>query len=307
MRPPTRTTRATRAIDEDEADFAVNHSRRSVQPGSNQSSRTGTPMSDREKKPRHRMTDKQLERLEALYQEDTHPTREQKQALGDDVGMDTRTVTVWFQNRRQLAKKQSLIVNSTQPMCRLPLSSVPRRENRQTSVSSMSQSSSFGRVSPQPYIVSRQIKRELWEHLPSASPSMPASATTSAMPSPLAKKSSRAYLEADKENTSTKRKPILEWACPKVAKRQRLQPKDDLDLGGDETEDEEHDDTLVDVDPNLPFKKIDESVELDRGQRMSSSGSLESVAIPPEYRAKFDDDVVLGASLLLAFTYSARS
>ena len=62
-----------------------------TRPSSNRSSRTGTPSSDKDKKPRHRMTDLQLERLEVLYQLDTHPTREQKQALGDEVGMYVHT------------------------------------------------------------------------------------------------------------------------------------------------------------------------------------------------------------------------
>lgn len=39
------------------------------------------------KKARHRMTDLQLEKLEALYQRTTHPTREEKQQLGTEVDM----------------------------------------------------------------------------------------------------------------------------------------------------------------------------------------------------------------------------
>lgn len=39
------------------------------------------------KKPRHRMTDLQLERLETLYEQTTHPTREDKEKLGNEVGM----------------------------------------------------------------------------------------------------------------------------------------------------------------------------------------------------------------------------
>lgn len=91
MRPPTRATRSARALTENQepsvrpsaGDVSRAHSR----PTSNRSSRTSTPYSDRDKKPRHRMTDKQLERLEELYQQDTHPSRELKQALGEQVGM----------------------------------------------------------------------------------------------------------------------------------------------------------------------------------------------------------------------------
>ena len=87
MGPQTRTTRAVHTINAENIKASVNASQSSVQPSSNRLSRTGSTMSDKEKKPRHRMTDMQLERLEALYQQDTHPTREQKQALGDEVGM----------------------------------------------------------------------------------------------------------------------------------------------------------------------------------------------------------------------------
>ncbi|KAI0095083.1 homeobox domain-containing protein [Irpex rosettiformis] len=308
MRPATRTTRATRVTNVEELDIVPF----SQSAASCRSSRTGTPASDRGKKPRHRMTDKQLERLEALYQEDTHPTRERKQALGDDVGMDTRTVTVWFQNRRQLAKKQSSIVNSTQPMSRQPLSAVPQHANkhsRQSSVSSFSQLSFSDRVTPQPYSVSRQVKRELWEYLPSTPPSLPTSAATSAMPSPLSKKFKRSlevYPELDKENANRKRKPVLEWACARMVKRQRLQPTENIDDCGDETEDEDLEDTLIDIEADLAGDTIGKP-KFNQGSRTTDSGSLEAVVIPPEYKAKFDDDIIFGASLLLTFTYAFRS
>ncbi|KAI0347800.1 homeobox-domain-containing protein [Trametopsis cervina] len=318
MRPPARTTRAMRVADEQEEPVVVDGAANVFRlPASNRSSRTGTPFSDKGKKPRHRMTDRQLEQLEALYQRDTHPTREQKQTLGDEVGMDTRTVTVWFQNRRQLAKKQSLIVNSApQAMVRQPLSTVSQRNgqlSRQPTVSSSSRSSSE-RLTPQPPMSYRQNKRELWEHLPSTPPSLPDSALTSAMSSPLSKRfhgSSGAAQEADKENADRKRKPILEWACARMAKRQRLQPSGDLDAYDDETEDEyEHEDTLVDFDDDLGNKKVGDDNENDMNDkrpRISSSGSLDAIVIPPEYRAGFDADVIFGASLLLTFTYSFRS
>lgn len=89
MRPPARATRSSRAADSHEPALA-NVKNLARPTASKRSSRTGTPYSDRDykdKKPRHRMTDSQLERLEVLYQLDTHPTREQKQALGEEVGM----------------------------------------------------------------------------------------------------------------------------------------------------------------------------------------------------------------------------
>ena len=42
----------------------------------------------KEKKPqRHRITRSQLERLEALYKENSHPTRQIKQSLASEVGL----------------------------------------------------------------------------------------------------------------------------------------------------------------------------------------------------------------------------
>lgn len=233
---------------------------------------------------------------------------------------DTRTVTVWFQNRRQLAKKQSFIVNKApQPMSRQPLGTISHRNqpSRQPSYSSLSQySSGIDRNTPQPYAFSRQMKRELWEHLPSTPPSQPMSAFTSAMPSPLAKKFPGSHVEnddSDKENIGRKRKPILEWACARMAKRQRLQPvEEDLDICGDETEEEEeeHEDTLVDFDGNLVNAKLGKkpagSKQVDE-TGITSTGSLEAIVIPPEYSAKFDADVVFGASLLLTFQYAYRA
>lgn len=193
-------------------------------------------------------------------------------------------------------------------MCRQPLSAVPQRTNqssRQSSVSSLSQSSSSRRVTPQSYPVSRKIKRELWEHLPSTPPSLPDSAVTSAMPSPTSKKSrsfSEAYPEADKENVDRSGKPILEWACARMAKRQRIQPPEDEDVYDGETEDENHEDTLVDIEADLSGDKISKT-----RPTISSSRSFESVAIPPEFKDRFDDDILFGASLLLTFTYAYRS
>ena len=89
MRPPARTTRSVRRLSD--AQDPPSPTRRPANPkiapkaALRSVSKPATAYS--EKKPRHRMTDLQLERLEALYQQDTHPSREQKQALGDEVGM----------------------------------------------------------------------------------------------------------------------------------------------------------------------------------------------------------------------------
>ncbi|KAG2367793.1 hypothetical protein BDR07DRAFT_1606008 [Suillus spraguei] len=59
-------------------------------------------------KKRHRMSSKQLMCLESLYQKDTHPSRHRKNQLAGELGMDYKTITIWFQNKRQNAKRSKL-------------------------------------------------------------------------------------------------------------------------------------------------------------------------------------------------------
>ncbi|KZP28807.1 hypothetical protein FIBSPDRAFT_852059 [Athelia psychrophila] len=40
-----------------------------------------------EKKPRRRMTDEQTMKLDALYDEKTHPTTQEKRCLGQEIGL----------------------------------------------------------------------------------------------------------------------------------------------------------------------------------------------------------------------------
>ena len=85
MRPATRSSRSTRLaplrVHQDEAqdnDFAN---------ASGKSTNAATKRPEKGKKPRHRMTNRQLEHLEALYQKATHPSRLEKEALAVKVGM----------------------------------------------------------------------------------------------------------------------------------------------------------------------------------------------------------------------------
>ena len=199
-------------------------------------------------------------------------------------------------------------------MSRQPLGTVSHRNlqpssRQQSVISSVSQSSFEDRRTPQPS--SRALKRELWEYLPSspANESLPVSAATSAMPSPLAKKF-LGVRGSGKENCGAdgrKRKPILEWACARVAKRQRMVPNEDDELTEDESVDilgtndgEESERTLVDIKPaTTSHKKLSHA--------FPASASLAPISIPPEYSDKFAPDVVLGASLLLTFQYSLKA
>ncbi|KAM5533969.1 hypothetical protein V8D89_012394 [Ganoderma adspersum] len=70
-----------------------------------------------EKRPRHKMTDYQLQRLEELYRADTHPTRSAKEALAMEVGMNVKSVLIWFQNRRQDRSRKAKAI-ATPPLTR---------------------------------------------------------------------------------------------------------------------------------------------------------------------------------------------
>ncbi|KAH9081722.1 hypothetical protein EDB83DRAFT_2512573 [Lactarius deliciosus] len=59
---------------------------------------------------RHRMTGDKLETLDAFFRRNTHPSRKEKEAICKDLDIDLKTVTIWFQNKRQTvarSRKQS--------------------------------------------------------------------------------------------------------------------------------------------------------------------------------------------------------
>ncbi|KAH9932012.1 homeobox-domain-containing protein [Epithele typhae] len=59
------------------------------------------------KKPRHRHAPHQLVALNELYEQTEHPTLEQRTALAEHLGMETKTVNSWFQNKRASSKKRT--------------------------------------------------------------------------------------------------------------------------------------------------------------------------------------------------------
>lgn len=92
MRPPARNTRSTRGSTTDNGNPTITQetlgdSNASQDNSAMPPSKKGVHTSGKTKKSRHRMTNQQLDRLEALYQHSTHPSRQAKQELGDKVGM----------------------------------------------------------------------------------------------------------------------------------------------------------------------------------------------------------------------------
>ncbi|KAF8624219.1 hypothetical protein AX15_005985 [Amanita polypyramis BW_CC] len=60
-----------------------------------------------QKKPRHRHSPAQLAALNELFEKNEHPSLEQRIALAEQLGMETKTVNAWFQNKRASSKKRS--------------------------------------------------------------------------------------------------------------------------------------------------------------------------------------------------------
>ncbi|KAI6112436.1 hypothetical protein EDD16DRAFT_1521440 [Pisolithus croceorrhizus] len=59
------------------------------------------------KKPRHRHSPTQLAALNELFEKGDHPSLEDRVELAERLGMETKTVNAWFQNKRASTKKRN--------------------------------------------------------------------------------------------------------------------------------------------------------------------------------------------------------
>jgi hypothetical protein len=64
-------------------------------------------LKERQKKPRHRHSAYQLAALNQLYERNEHPSLDDRTNLAEKIGMETKTVNAWFQNKRAANKKRS--------------------------------------------------------------------------------------------------------------------------------------------------------------------------------------------------------
>ncbi|KAG5718697.1 Zinc finger homeobox protein 3 [Termitomyces sp. T112] len=72
-------------------------------------------LKDKQKKPRHRHTPAQLAALNELFDKNEHPSLESRSSLAERLGMETKTVNAWFQNKRASSKKRTRSVPYTIP------------------------------------------------------------------------------------------------------------------------------------------------------------------------------------------------
>ncbi|KIK97698.1 hypothetical protein PAXRUDRAFT_824657 [Paxillus rubicundulus Ve08.2h10] len=79
---------------------------------SNSLSRTSSVASissdDAARRTRKRFTSVQLMMLEQLFHHTSHPTRGEREAVAQTAGMEMKSVTIWFQNKRQTERKVAL-------------------------------------------------------------------------------------------------------------------------------------------------------------------------------------------------------
>lgn len=59
-------------------------------------------------KSRKRVTPHQLKHLERVFASETHPSRGSREELARELGMELKSVTIWFQNKRQSIKRNIL-------------------------------------------------------------------------------------------------------------------------------------------------------------------------------------------------------
>ncbi|KAI0307962.1 Homeodomain-like protein [Multifurca ochricompacta] len=64
------------------------------------------------KRTRKRFTGSQLTRLELLFHQASHPSREERETLARELDLEPKAVTIWFQNRRQNERKATLNTDS---------------------------------------------------------------------------------------------------------------------------------------------------------------------------------------------------
>jgi len=206
---------------------------------------------------RRRNSPQQLKALQELFEATSHPTREQRMALAGELGMyvnlygdaprsdlsryvrELKSVTNWFQNRRQTEKRKSLVwnENNSPRVNALQSHRLARRYPKRILSGSFTVSlDKIARLAERPSFPSStpianrtpltprttNIRAqssprpsELWKHIPS-SPAAPPS-------SPGAEEARLAVLPLRSKTWRS-----LEWACLKARRDRRTEGEDDI-------------------------------------------------------------------------------
>ncbi|KIK30231.1 hypothetical protein PISMIDRAFT_671384 [Pisolithus microcarpus 441] len=215
---------------------------------------------------RRRNTREQIEVLQKVYAITAHPSRGQRQSLASELGMELKSVTNWFQNKRQTCRKKSLAYKENVPSnhrTERPIlgsnhisqkaaarSSVSRSTVSLDEVAELSERStrlrqsvattpfSLGTSNIQKEVSTPRRSADLWKYMPS---------------SPLTPYSSPHWKEADR-SSEAKVFRSLEWACLRARRENRAD---------DDESCAEQRGTVTD-DPNLIHEQDTTSVRADR-------------------------------------------
>ncbi|EKM84246.1 hypothetical protein AGABI1DRAFT_110805 [Agaricus bisporus var. burnettii JB137-S8] len=173
---------------------------------------------------RKRFTNVQLMMLENLFHQNSHPSREDRESVAKAGGMEIKSVTIWFQNKRQTERKSAAGNHgsfNSPPLTHQPTTrrtSSPTLTNR-TSTSQTSSRPSLDRVAsrselraPAPRTPSRRLDPNAtpWDNMPSSPIVDPNSPPA------------REFVEFGKKRRT------LEWACAAA----RLAEKDGVRQAG---------------------------------------------------------------------------
>ncbi|GLB43559.1 putative homeodomain containing protein [Lyophyllum shimeji] len=194
---------------------------------------------------RKRFTSDQLTMLENLFHQNSHPSREERDTVARLGGMETKSVTIWFQNKRQTERKVALNNTTnggrthTQPSSIHPTATTSR--SSRPSLDRVASRSELPMPPPRTPTRQRDPNAAIWDNMPSSPIPVPFSP-------PL-----REYVEFGKKQRSTR---TLEWACAAAQlssrhgtrslsrsrsrrgsrDKQREQEREKLDLTDDDTD-----------------------------------------------------------------------
>ncbi|KAF5332869.1 hypothetical protein D9611_005183 [Ephemerocybe angulata] len=162
---------------------------------------------------RKRFTNAQLTMLETLFHRNSHPSREEREAVAKAGQMEIKSVTIWFQNKRQTERKSAANKESsansrtvsptfssgTSSRCSSALGSRPSLDRVASRTELRNPTHSHTPHTPtRRHTTSEGMgSNHIWDHMPS-SPLVPASPAGSE------------YLDYTKQARS---KRTLEWAC----------------------------------------------------------------------------------------------
>ncbi|KAH0838034.1 hypothetical protein J3R83DRAFT_6274 [Lanmaoa asiatica] len=181
---------------------------------------------------RRRNTPAQLNALHQLFDATPHPTRAQRQALANEIGMELKSVTNWFQNRRQSSRKKSLSFDENNPT-KTHLSHSPVRHRHRRSRTPLDRSKisldHIAALSERPSLTSQLNLPRLpltprKSNVPQKNPSSPSELWTHMLSSPAVPPSSPDPEETRLAVLSSRAKILfpLEWACLKARQKKRV-------------------------------------------------------------------------------------